>query len=139
MKRMILAAALASAICGSASADPFNVFGTFQLPSGKSHIEIADCGNGSPCGKVVWISPDGLPAGASPETIKDARGEKILGLKLLHSFERKAGDWRGGKIYDPEEGKTYASRLKRLTNGNLEVKGCIGPVCQTQIWKPVTS
>ncbi|OYW82850.1 MAG: hypothetical protein B7Z22_13475 [Hyphomonas sp. 32-62-5] len=33
--------------------------------------------------------------------------------------------------------KTYDSRLKRLGDGTLEVKGCIGPVCQTQIWKPV--
>ncbi len=138
MKRMLVAAALASAICPSALADPFNVFGTFALPSGNSRIEIADCGNGSPCGKVVWINPADLPEGQTVQTITDARGAKILGLKLLHSFERKGKDWRGGKIYDPEEGKTYDSRLKRLTDGTLEVKGCIGPICQTQIWKPVS-
>lgn len=138
MKRMILTAALASLIGGTASADPFDVFGKFRTQAGSSHIEIVDCGDKTPCGKVVWLDAKSLPAGETPETIKDAKGAKLMGMKLLHSFERKAKDWRGGKIYDPEEGKTYDSRLKRLTNGDLEVKGCIGPICQTQIWKPVS-
>jgi uncharacterized protein (DUF2147 family) len=137
MKRMILTAALASLIGGTASADAFDVFGKFRTQAGSSHIEIVDCGDKTPCGKVVWLDAKALPAGETPETIKDAKGAKLMGMKLLHSFERKAKDWRGGKIYDPEEGKTYDSRLKRLTNGDLEVKGCIGPICQTQIWKPV--
>ena len=138
MKRMILAAALASLIGGTASADPFDVFGTFRTQAGTSHIQIIDCGDKTPCGKVVWLDAKALPAGETPESIKDAKGAKLLGMKLLHSFERKGKDWRGGKIYNPEEGKTYDSRLKRLTNGDLEVKGCIGPICQTQIWKPVS-
>ena len=137
MKRMILAAALASAVAGPAAADPFDVFGTFRTQAGSSHIQIIDCGDQSPCGKVVWLDAKALPQGETPETIKDAKGAKLMDMKLLHSFERKGKDWRGGKIYDPEEGKTYDSRLKRLTNGDLEVKGCIGPICQTQIWKPV--
>ena len=35
---------------------------------------------------------------------------------------------------DPEIDKSYASRLKRRDDGRLEVKGCIGPICQTQLW-----
>jgi uncharacterized protein (DUF2147 family) len=58
-------------------------------------------------------------------------------MKLLAGFKRRTQDWRGGTIYDPEHGKTYDSRLKRRANGDLEVKGCIGPICQTQVWKPV--
>jgi uncharacterized protein (DUF2147 family) len=137
MKRWIVAAALASAFCGTASADVFDVFGTFRTQAGTSHIEIADCGNGSPCGKVVWLDAKALPKGETPETITDAKGAKLMGMKLLAGFQRKKADWRGGTIYDPEAGKLYDSRLKRRTDGKLEVKGCIGPICQTQVWTPV--
>ncbi|MBI1253295.1 MAG: DUF2147 domain-containing protein [Hyphomonas sp.] len=138
MKRMLVAAALASLFAGPAAADPFDVFGTFKLPDGDSHVQIADCGDGSPCGKIVWINAKDLPSGMTPAEVKNPKGEKILGYKLLQGFARKAKDWRGGKIHDPMELKTYDSRLKRLTDGSLEVKGCIGPVCQTQIWKPAS-
>ena len=43
--------------------------------------------------------------------------------------------WRGA-IYDPKRGKTYRSELKRRDANTLEVKGCIGPFCQTQVWTP---
>ena len=59
------------------------------------------------------------------------------GLTMLQGFENKSKGWAGGTIYDPKKGKTYASRLKRLDDGVLEVKGCIGPLCQTQQWAPV--
>jgi len=139
MKHLILAAVVASAVCGSASADTKDVFGTFAIVDGSSHINIADCGDGSPCGHVVWFDPAKLMPGQKADDAKDAKGNKILGLTLLKGFSAKASDWRGGTIYDPEEGKTYDSRLKRLKNGKLEVKGCIGPICQTQIWNPVSS
>lgn len=139
MKIIALAAASLLAIATPAFADPLNVFGTFATQAGNSHIKIADCGDGTPCGKVVWIDPEGLPPGETVDTVSDAKGAKIMGLQLLNGFARKAADWRGGTIYDPEAGKTYASRLKRLANGNLEVKGCIGPICQTQVWTPVIS
>ena len=42
--------------------------------------------------------------------------------------------WRG-TIYDPKAGKSYRSVLRRLDANRLEVKGCIGPFCQTQVWR----
>lgn len=138
MKRLILAAVAASAVCFSASADTKNVFGTFAIVDGSSHISIADCGDGTPCGRVVWFDPVKLMPGQTAGDAVDAKGNKIMGLTLLKGFSAKSSDWRGGTIYDPEEGKTYNSRLKRLNDGKLEVKGCIGPICQTQIWNPVS-
>lgn len=138
MKRMVLAAVVASAIATPAAAETLNVFGTFSLPDGRSRVEIGDCGNGSPCGHIVWLNPSELPVGVAPESVENDKGERILGYRLLHGFAKKVKDWRGGKIKDPEDGKTYDARLKRLGNGDLEVKGCIGPICQTQIWTPVS-
>ena len=58
----------------------------------------------------------------------------LLGLLILKGFEKKKNDWRGGTIYDPENDKTYDARIKRLDDGDLELKGCVGPFCQTQVW-----
>ena len=111
-----------------------NVFGVFVTPDGTSHIEITDCGDGSPCGRIVWIDPASLPDGETPETIKGQNGEHLMGMQLIEGFERRKKDWRGGSIYDPENDKMYAARLKRLSSNQLQLKGCIGPICQTQIW-----
>lgn len=135
---MIKPAILALASIGIAAfahADPHKVYATFITQGGGSHVEISDCGDGTPCGTVVWINPETLPAGETVQTVKGRNGEHILGQMILSDFDRKSKDWRGGSIYDPENDKKYAARLKRLSDGNLQLKGCIGPICQTQIWE----
>ena len=118
-----------------ATAEPHDVFGTFATEDGGSHIAIADCGDGSPCGTVVWIDPASLEGDMTPEMVKTrSSGEPILGVTILSDFEKARKDWREGTIYSPEADKTYDSRLKRSDSETLEVKGCIGIFCQTQIW-----
>lgn len=129
-----LAGLAAIAITGGAQADSHNVFGTFVTEAGTSRVTIADCGDGTPCGTVAWIDPTAMEPGVTPETAKTKAGDPVLGLLMLNGFDKKRRDWRGGTIYDPEADKSYASRLKRLDNGSLQVKGCIGPICQTQVW-----
>ena len=137
MKKLILAFVFAGLPALAAHADPHNVFGVWETQAGTSHVEIADCGDGTPCGTVVWLDADALLPGVTPETAIDANGDNVLGLKILHSFSQKKKDWRKGTIYDPEHGKTYGSRIKLRSDGNLQVKGCIGPFCQTQVWTKV--
>ena len=136
---MIKAAGLATAAIIFASAahaeGGHDVFGTFLTQAGTSTVTIEDCGDGSPCGRVSWIDPDAMEPGQTPETALTKAGDPVLGLLMLQGFDKKRKDWRGGTIYDPEADKSYASRLKRLANGTLQVKGCIGPICQTQIWQ----
>ncbi len=120
----------------SAKADSHDVFGTFYTKDKGSKIQISDCGDGGPCGKIVWVNPDTIEDGLTAEELKSKAGEPILGLEIVKGFERKKNDWRGGTIYDPGKDKTYASRMKKLENGTLEVKGCISFFCLTQIWVP---
>ena len=52
----------------------------------------------------------------------------------------QAGDdgvWRDGKIYNPENGKTYRSVLKPAGPDTLKVSGCVFIFCETQTWKRV--
>ena len=122
-------------LAGTAAAqDTHDVFGTFLTQEQTSTVTIEDCGDGSPCGRVSWIDPDAMEPGQTPETALTKAGEPVIGLLMLQGFDKRRKDWRGGTIYDPENDKTYSSRLKRRDDGRLEVKGCIGPICQTQVW-----
>lgn len=137
MFRSFLFAGLAFGLAGTAQAqDPHNVFGTFTTQEGTSRVEITDCGDATPCGRISWIDPAAMEPGVTPQTATTKTGDPVLGLLMLQSFKKKKKDWRGGTIYDPEADKTYAARLKRLASGDLQLKGCIGPICQTQIWTP---
>lgn len=135
MKRFTLLATSLALTTLPAMADSHNVFGTYKTEAGTSHVTIEDCGDGSPCGRVSWIDPEAMEPGMAPEDARTEAGDPVLGLLMLQGFDRKRNDWRGGTIYDPEADRTYASRLKRLDSGELQVKGCVGPICQTQVWQ----
>lgn len=120
-----------------ANAEPHDVFGTFYTEDQGSKIRISDCGDKSPCGKIIWVNPNTIEDGLSAEELRSKAGEPILGLEIVKGFKRKKNDWRGGTIYDPGKDKTYASRLKKRDDGSLEVKGCISFFCVTQVWLPV--
>lgn len=138
--RHVLFLLIAISLPGLAHAgDTHDVFGTFATEAGTSHVEITDCGDGSPCGTIVWIDPASLPEGETPETVIGDNGENVLGQQILEGFERKTKDWRDGTVYDPENDKSYNARIKRLESGELQLKGCIGPFCQTQVWPQVSA
>ena len=121
-------------------ADSLDVYGTYLTEEKNSHIEIYACEGGksqTPCGKIVWLNPDTLDPGITPETAISKNGEKVLGMTILKGFEKKGQEWREGTIYDPGKDKSYASRLQRLDDGSLQVKGCIAFICQTQVWTAV--
>ncbi len=124
-------------MAGMAFADPHDVYGTFATLGGSSHVEISDCGDGTPCGRIIWIDPDSLPDGITPETAVGKTGATLLGMQMLEGFERKKKGWRGGVVYDAENDKRYKAGIKRLEDGSLHLKGCVGPFCQTQVWQQV--
>ncbi|MEL7198078.1 MAG: DUF2147 domain-containing protein [Pseudomonadota bacterium] len=99
-------------------------------------VVISKCG-ATTCGKIARFlitPPDGLDQRDinNPDAKKKKR--KLLGLPILTRFKEESDLWRG-QIYDPNSGKTYRSVVRRKSPTTLEVKGCIGPFCQTQIWR----
>mgnify|MGYP002778888406 CR=1 FL=1 len=105
-------------------------------------VVIAPCGGvaskGALCGTIerFLVAP---PQGDDQRDINNPdpakRKRRLLGTTpILSSFREDADLWRG-QIYDPKSGKTYRSVIRRKGAGVLEVKGCIGPFCQTQLWK----
>ncbi|MEP2735505.1 MAG: DUF2147 domain-containing protein [Erythrobacter sp.] len=99
-------------------------------------ISVAKCGS-SVCGRIAKFLVK-TPQGANQRDINNPnanlRKRKLLGLPILTGFKDDGKVWRG-KIYDPNSGKTYRSIVRRKSANVLEVKGCVGPFCQTQTWR----
>ena len=127
---------------GSASASTpqeaaLDVYGVWLTDKENSKVEIADCGDSTPCGRIVWIDAPDADTLLDAENPDEAlRARPLMELVILNGFEAKKDQWKKGTIYDPETGKSYGSKLRRLEDGTLEVKGCIGPLCQKRIWTP---
>ena len=127
--------ALAALVASPAmAADP--VTGVWKTEDGDALVRIGDCGS-SVCGRIArfLVTP---PQGAGQRDVNNPdprlRNRKLLGLPVLSGFTEESELWRG-TIYDPKAGKSYRSVIRRTGPGTLEVKGCIGPFCQTQIWQ----
>lgn len=98
-------------------------------------VAIAACGKAL-CGtldRFLTPQPGGLDQRDVNNPEPKLRTRKLLGTAILLGFVADGKVWRG-RIYDPKSGKTYRSIISRKGPKVLEVKGCIGPFCQTQLW-----
>ena len=71
------------------------------------------------------------------ECTDDRKGAPLLGMEIICGAQKAEGKevWEGGKILDPENGRTYTLRMTPIEAGKkLEVRGSIGPFGRTQTW-----
>ncbi|MBU1375502.1 MAG: DUF2147 domain-containing protein [Alphaproteobacteria bacterium] len=137
MRALFLAAGLTLAAAPALAADPVEGEWLTQAATGK--VRIGPC-PGKPdrlCGAISWLKN---PAERTSTDVNNPdpklKTRPILGMPMLSGFKSSApGKWAGGKIYDPNSGKTYDSKLSINPNGTLKVEGCILMVCQAQTWK----
>lgn len=110
------------------------VAGRWLTDGGKALVEIAPCGNAL-CGRIarVLVSTSGAATDRNNPDPK-LRGRPLTGLTILSGFTDAGAVWKG-RIYDPESGRSYRSELEKR-DGTLRVKGCLGPFCRTQVWRP---
>ncbi|MEL7687061.1 DUF2147 domain-containing protein [Citromicrobium bathyomarinum] len=127
------AAAIAALAVPALAADPIS--GRWVTQEKNAIVTIGNCGS-SVCGRIskfLETPPDGANQRDVNNPDKSLRSRKLMGLPVLTGLREDGDLWRGD-IYDPEAGKTYRSVIRRKGANRLEVKGCIGPFCQTQIW-----
>lgn len=89
-------------------------------------------------GAVVEIQQDSTGASLSGTTrwIYDQEEQQAVGINLFSEFVQDRCDWRDGLILNPQNGRHYRSAIARRADGTLRVRGCFGPFCQTQTWRP---
>jgi uncharacterized protein (DUF2147 family) len=65
------------------------------------------------------------------------KGQPVVGMTILSGMKPEEGDYAGGQILDPGNGKTYRSKMSLTDSGKkLKVRGYIGTplLGRTQIW-----
>lgn len=119
-----------------------DVVGKWKLADGTAIVEVYQEGSVFN-GKVVWLQhpteADGTPALDDKNPDPKLRKRQILGLNMLSGLVKKGGEYSGGTIYDPGNGKTYNCSMKvegdlLKVRGSLDKKGLIG---RTMDWHRV--
>ena len=106
----------------------------------KSQVHIRES-EGVLTGRIEKLLRKDAKHGAlCTECSDDRKGAPVLGLEIIRGAQKAEGKdvWEGGKILDPENGKTYTLRLTPMDGGQkLDVRGSIGPFGRTQTWTRV--
>ena len=107
-------------------------------------VEIKECED-KLCGVIehIFVSDDKDPKTILDENNKDKelKSRTLVGSNILFDFSRlpdSSGTYTG-RIYNPDEGKSYKSKIRLLSNGDLEIEGCFTVICRkVGEWLPVT-
>jgi uncharacterized protein (DUF2147 family) len=133
-------AALTLALMFVAAAAPANAeefIGTWLTANSDARIRVAKCGRAL-CGTVVWLRnavdpKTGQPPVDDKNPNASLRSRKILGLRIFAMEQDNTDSWTGG-IYNSDDGKTYAGRLVPRGEAEVEVQGCAGSLCGSEVW-----
>lgn len=136
----VRALALAISFPTVAQAAPPSVSGIWDTARGAT-VELAPCGRETVCGTLVSspaIRSD--PAALDRNNKNPAlRGRSLKGLRILVGLKKVGSIWTAGKIYNPEDGKTYGASIEALPDSSLRVKGCTSvfgaSFCGLQQWR----
>ena len=118
--RILAGVLLLAASAGAAQAQG-GVQGDWMTEGGQAKVRIAPC-PGQPaqlCGRFV-----------DPKTGALAKTTFLTGFKPAGPNK-----WGGGKISNPQDGKTYNSKMALNPNGTLSVSGCVLMICKGQTWR----
>lgn len=106
----------------------------------KSEIRIEEQ-DGALSGRIERLLRPGADPQARCTACTDERKDQpMVGLEIIRGAKKAEGKevWEGGKILDPETGKSYTLRLTPTEGGNqLDVRGSVGPFGRTQTWTRV--
>jgi uncharacterized protein (DUF2147 family) len=131
-----------AAFTASAAADPgIDPSGTWLTEAGDARVQIARCGT-TICGTIVWLkapidSTTGKPQidDKNPDPAKARR--PIIGLNLFQDMKPAGSKW-SGRIYNADNGKTYASKVSLVGSNSLKVEGCVLVFCGSETWTRVS-
>ena len=137
MKALIATALLLPGLA-FAQATPMGLWKTIDDDgkTAKSLVRITEQG-GALVGSIDKLLDPKDPGDAKCDKCKDDRKDQpVVGLQIIRGVKAEGdGIWGGGEILDPNNGKTYRTRLKPVDGGKkLEMRGYIGPFYHTQTW-----
>lgn len=139
--RFLLTCALLCLSAFAWSQNASDIEGTWIPKSGKAHVRIYKTGDHF-YGAIIWLkepldSITGKPKVDKKNPEVSRRNTPIMGYLLLKNFVFDGEIWKGGTIYDPEEGKTYSCKISMPDKNTLDVRGYIGIslIGRTEVWR----
>ncbi|HIG36472.1 MAG TPA: DUF2147 domain-containing protein [Oceanospirillaceae bacterium] len=129
------------------------LIGSWLTPEDKAVVEIYRDGD-QYFGKFIFLKEPNYAAGHEAGLDGQAKVDRnnpdasqhsqpIIGLVMLsgmnYSGEKKGKhQWKGGKIYDPGNGKSYKCTINLNADGSLDLRGYVGISLfgRTQVWRP---
>ena len=104
-----------------------DVIGKWKLDNGTAIVEVYKSGAVYNA-KIVWLEKpteaDGTPAVDDLNPDPALRKRQLIGLNMLSGLKENGGEYSGGKIYDPGNGKTYNCSMK-VEGDVLKVRGSL--------------
>lgn len=118
----------------AASYQPDDITGVWRTKSG-GYVQVYKSDHGYD-GKIVG-STDGKARYDKQNPDKSKRDRRLLGVVILNGLQSEGdGEYGDGKIYDPNNGKTYSANAKLTGHDTLDARGYIGfsLLGKTQTW-----
>ena len=138
-----LAATFFIAVATIGPAHAVDPIGLWLIADGTAKVRIFPCGEAI-CGTVAWLSEPLDAETGRPQTDKlnadpQLRSRPMLGVSVVLGMHRRSEDNKWiGRIYNPDDGKTYQASIEILDGSRLKIEGCetvLSAVwCDTQIW-----
>lgn len=139
MATLVALPLLAASLAASAADSAIGRWKTIDDKTGrvKSIVEITSAGSGMLSGQVVEVVYS--ERGPNPVCDKcsgERKDKPVKGMVILWGLKPDGeGQWAGGTILDPANGKTYKSKMELQPGGKkLDVSGCIAFICRAQTW-----
>jgi uncharacterized protein (DUF2147 family) len=122
--------------------NPDAILGVWRNSNNRAHIEIYRQGSRY-YGKILWLKNQvdeyGKPKIDKRNPEPELRSRTLIGLVTLRDLEFDDGEWSGGYIYNPGDGKEYNAFISLIDNNTIAVRGYVGISLfgKTDVWSRV--
>jgi len=121
----------------SAQTSPVGYWKTIDDNTGetRSEVELYVNADGKLEGKIHQLMDSDAPE-ICDLCPGDKKGAKLEGMVIMWGLEKDGVQWGGGRIMDPENGKTYKCYIELEERDKMKVRGYIGisALGRTQYW-----
>jgi uncharacterized protein (DUF2147 family) len=133
--KTIMVAAASLALLWASTAQAADAVGVWRTQT-NGEVELFHCG-ADICGKLLNSPRLKTDPGLKDQRNKDQslQNRPLKGMVFITGFKGGPASWTDGKLYNPEDGNTYAGSITVQADGTLQLKGCAAVVlCKTQVW-----
>jgi uncharacterized protein (DUF2147 family) len=124
--------ALAGLLLTSVAAFAADVTGEWWIEGKFGRVRIEKC-HERMWGLISWEQASGATDYNNPDPSK--RSRHTLGMPILLGLQQTADNRWDGKVYSPEDGKTWDINISLISPDKLRLQGCLLFFCGGQVWE----